>query len=447
MKNFYKKSEFYVSAAGLIVLAAIFVCWLKNNLSIGAPGLIAAFLSVCLFAALCLRFVPLWMDSWRKTSAEEARIGGESQSICPQIFVSLLMVNAVTILVVYLVRLIMGESANFMESLDFWRCTDSAHYLDIARDGYLSQGSVDRLVQLVFLPGYPLAVRLVNLAVGNYLVSGLLVSALSFAGAGCVIYRLLCLDYSHGTALRTIKYFCILPGAFFFTAPMSESLFLLLCAACIYLFRRERPIAACLCGGLAAFTRSTGLALLVPLIMEIVSQAVGWKQSGIIKKSAALVLIPAGFAAYCYINYRVSGDPFKFMEYQSEHWGQHFGWFFNTAAYQTQNAISSFTQSPHNFWGLWLPNLIACFGALMAMLASVKKMRPGYTAWFIAYFIVAIGATWLLSAPRYLISLIPVPLALSIISENPKTGKILTLTCACASILYLLAFINRWQVW
>ena len=74
-------------------------------------------------------------------------------------------------------------------------------------------------------------------------------------------------------------------------------------------------------------------------------------------------------------------------------------------------------------------------------------MRPRYVAWFIGYYVVAIGTTWLLSAPRYLIACIPVPLALSIVAKGRKNEIAATVTCAVLALLYLCAFVLRWQVW
>lgn len=451
-RNRYKTPEFWISAAGLAALAAVFLLWLVHT-EVTVPGLAAAVLSAALFAAVCLRFVPEWMRFWRGGSAAAAARCREDKKTELALFVGLLLLDAAILLAAFLVRRLLGYDESFAESLTFWTCTDSRHYLDIARDWYLSEGPVDRLVQLVFFPGYPLAVRLVNLAVGNYLYSGLIVSALSFAGAGCIIYRLLRLDYSRHDALRTIKYLCLLPGVFFFAAPMSESLFLLLCAACVYFARTGKWLVGCLFGALAAFTRSLGVMLFVPLFFEAIAaytredSVCGHSGKRLAARLAALFIIPLGFAAYCVINSLVAGDPFKFMQYQSEHWGQRLGWFFNTAAHQTEHAIKSAADDPCVLLGLWLPNLIACFGSLAAMLAAAKKLRPSYTAWFIAYFVVATGATWLLSAPRYLIALLPIPLAFSIDAEDPRIDPALTAACTAAGILYFIAFVLRWQVW
>lgn len=446
----------------MICLVLAFGLWYANETDVSVPGLLSAFVSAALFAMVCLRFVPEWMRFWDKepvvnsfNDVETAKSHAQPQHAELKIFAVLLLVNTVVVLLVYCLRLMLGYRESFLESLKFWTCTDSQHYLDIARDWYLSEGKWDRLVQLVFLPGYPLVVRLLNYIINNFLYSGMIASALSFAGAGCVLYRLLRLDLSHKDSLRALKYLCILPGAFFFAAPMSESLFLLLCVSCIYFARTKRWALGCLFGGLASFTRSLGLTLFVPLFFELIASIRGrsyiegetGKSMQWVLRFISLLLIPAGFAAYCYINYLVSGNPFKFMEYQQEQWGQRLGLFFNTAAYQLERAISSYGTENQNLLGLWIPNLISSFGSLAIISFAEKKMHPSYTAWFITYFVIAIGATWLLSAPRYLMALFPISIAISALTKRSGVDIIATLSCILLYFLYLLAFVMRWQVW
>ena len=160
------------------------------------------------------------------------------------------------------------------------------------------------------------------------------------------------------------------------------------------------------------------------------------------------LLVPLGFAAYCYINWRVSGNPFQFLIYQREHWNQRTGLFFSTAAYQTDYFLRSLTTGGwRDALGLWLPNLIACFAALGLLAAAAPKLRASQTAWFLAYYIVAVGATWLLSAPRYLLVLLPVPLALAQCAQKRTANIALTALSALAALGYLAAFALRWQVW
>ena len=179
--------------------------------------------------------------------------------------------------------------------------------------------------------------------------------------------------------------------------------------------------------------------LFAPVFFELVQSRRGWR------RFLWLILIPAGFGVYCYINWRVSGDPFKYMEYQKVHWGQSLGFFFNTAAYQLENLIYYFSEGNRTVWGLWIPNLIWSFFALIAMVPAAKRLRPSYTAWFIAYYAVAIGATWLLSAPRYLVAMPVIALALAMDTEKHDLAA--TAAVLPFSAGYLLAFTLGLQVW
>ena len=77
----------------------------------------------------------------------------------------------------------------------------------------------------------------------------------------------------------------------------------------------------------------------------------------------------------------------------------------------------------------------------------MRPLRASQTAWFLAYYIVAVGATWLLSAPRYLLVLLPVPLALAQCARKRTANLVLTALSALAALGYLIAFALRWQVW
>lgn len=425
-----------IKGGGLVALAALFIAWTVKEKP-GAAGFFAALVSACLFAALCLRFVPVWLKSWSDGEESLPAAGETEKGEMLKIFLLTLLWDATLVAVVTAVRALAGEST----SVSFWRCTDSQHYLAIAEDWYLSEGSIDRLVQLVFLPGYPLLVRLVSFAAGDYLLAGMLVSALCFAGSACLFYKLMLLDMDREKALRGLCFMCAMPGVFFYAAPMSESLFMLLSLCCVYCARRGKFLPACAFGALAAFTRSVGLALLVPVLFELAAQKRKFRDY------LALLIIPIGFGAYCYINYTVSGDAFKFMQYQSEHWNQHFGLFFNTAAYQTDYALAAFSAKPKVFLGLWIPNLMAQLCALAVMCGGVRKIRASYSAYFIACFFVAVGATWLLSAPRYMLVMFPLSAALAELSEKRSVGVLLYALCLVFGLAYLTAFALRWQVW
>ena len=304
-----RRAVIVLDALGLAALAALFVLWCVRTPGLSVPGGIAAGCSAALFAAVGLRFVPAWVHFWQREGDAPAAVpAAEPAHMGSRIFAALLALDLVLLLLTWSVRALAGQPETLAQALEFWRCTDSRHYLDIARDGYIAAGDPDRVVQLVFLPGYPLVVRAVMRLIPSDICAGLLTSALCFAGAGCMIYRLLRLDLPHRDAVRALRFLALAPGCFFFAAPMSESLFLLLTAAALYLARTRRPILGGLCGAYAAFTRSLGLLLFVPLLWELVHDAVQRRRVSI-RQVVGLLLVPLGFAAYCCINRRSIGPP------------------------------------------------------------------------------------------------------------------------------------------
>jgi Na+/melibiose symporter-like transporter len=96
---------------------------------------------------------------------------------------------------------------------------------------------------------------------------------------------------------------------------------------------------------------------------------------------------------------------------------------------------------------LWLPNLLAQLLSLAVMILAAKRIRASYTAYFIAYFVVTMGATWLLSAPRYLAAMLSLPAAMSALAENARTERVLILLSALLFFVYFIFFLLRWQVW
>lgn len=173
-----------LDALGLAVLAAIFVLWCVRTPGLTAAGGIAAGCSAALFAAVGLRFVPAWVRFWQREDAAPAVPAQEPEHMAARIFAALLALDLALLVLTWGVRALAGQPETLAQALEFWRCLDSRHYLDIARDGYIAAGDPDRVVQLVFLPGYPLAVRAVMLLVPSDICAGLLTSALCFAGAG-----------------------------------------------------------------------------------------------------------------------------------------------------------------------------------------------------------------------------------------------------------------------
>jgi Gpi18-like mannosyltransferase len=261
---------------------------------------------------------------------------------------------------------------------------------------------------------------------------------------------------SQRNALRVVKYIFIFPAAFFFLIPMTESLFLALSLMCIYFVRKKKWLIGCLCGALAAYTRSPGILLAVPVAIEFARDLLGTYKvldrkawiSRLAWTCTCLFTISLGLLAYLYINYEVAGNAFQYSIYQKEHWFQKLYLFFDTVRYQMEYAVRTFLEGDsRNFLGLWLPNLVTIFSALIVMFMAAKKLNPALTAYFIVYFAFVVAPTWLLSAPRYFIVVFPLAFAVVALTEEKAKDVVLTVISLVGSLLYLALFVTGYPVY
>lgn len=308
-----------------------------------------------------------------------------------------------------------GSFFDYLRGLPgYWCQWDARHYLALAEDWYVNTG--DERLKLVFYPLYPAVVRVVNMLFLNTVFSAFLVSNLALIGSGLLLYRVVAQEMGATGGRRAVFFLMFCPLSFYFSVPYTESMFLLTTLAAVDFSQRKKWFGALLMGALSALTRSLGLLTAVCIFYEMLRDAAPpvkgrpahmlvhpayLKRMGI---SALLCCTVAlGFAVYLLLNYQVSGDPFRFLEYQSSHWSQEFGSLHNTISYSFKNALTF-----HNLGyrsGVWIPQLLYLFGVLAISLACCNRIRPGYGAYALLYTYVAYAPTWLLSGPRYLTAL------------------------------------------
>ncbi len=464
--TFWKRVLF--TSVPLIVLFSAFAEWVltsapKNPLAVFAAAAIAF-----LFSLTGIRFIPQWMAAWSRKPwlperPEIGRRSARSKRMHPmlQLLLCLALFRVFLFVLAYLISLFQqGYTGGLFENLGIWNQlgTDSQHYLNIAERGYVNTGD-DRLL-IVFFPLYPALVRAVAAVVGNYFTSGLFVSNICWIFAAYLFYELALLDTDRRSALRSLKYLCILPASFLFSAPLSDSLFLLLSVASVYAVRKKLYPLAGAVGFLAAFTRMPGILLVVPFLFELVGEIIReqplhqsakpsdrrWRLK-MVGNALSVLLIPAGLLAYFYVNFRVTGNALMFLTYQSEHWHQQLGWFFGSTATIVNNATANFADNTAMLWGLWIPSIVFLFGSISLVTAAQNKLRASNVAYFLTYFAVCMGATWLLSAPRYLTAAYPLALALGALTQKKWADRLATIVCLVLFVLYLIAFVFQWYVY
>jgi hypothetical protein len=155
-----------------------------------------------------------------------------------------------------------------------WNREDANWYLYVAAHGYSNHDGT-----AVFLPGYPMLVRLVGyLCFGHLLLAAYLVSNCALLAAMVILYRLTEREYDVVTARRAVLYLAIFPVAMFLFGLYSEALFLLFAVGALALARQGRWGWAGLVGIGAALTRSVGVIVALALAAEAVHQTVEWRR-------------------------------------------------------------------------------------------------------------------------------------------------------------------------
>ena len=456
-----KQTALTVSVTAL--LAALFI-W---RALVGEASLMGMFVGASLLVLFVFCLIPFLAAAWEGFTREDslspdALLGARSlrrerRHPWAQIVMFMLLTRLFLYVAAYLLYSLAREAfpGGLLDTLQtVWLRSDAPHYLGISERWYVTVG--DPRFHIVFFPFYPIVTAMFHPLTGNSFASALIVSNLGAIGAAILAYEVAALDCKRQDALRAMKYMFIMPAAFFFAAPMSESLFLLLSLSCVYLVRKKRYLLGCLFGALAGFTRSLGGLLLVFIAFEWLADVLAERRAGTLRAHAkthvlralSMLIVPLGLVGYLLINYAVTGDAFTFMRYQSEHWGQGFGFFFESAATQVEYLVYALNNGEiSKALGLWIPNLTYTFASLAIMTGAAKRLRPSYTAFFLVYFVVACGTTWLLSAPRYLSAAFPLPFALALLTDTKKKDGIATALCLLLLVAYLFAFANGLYVY
>ncbi len=287
---------------------------------------------------------------------------------------------------------------NAFDGTDRW---DAGWYIRIARDGYGSYGSA------AFYPGYPIAMRAVwPLVGGDGLGAALLVSNAAFLLSLLVFHQLTSEEYDVATARRAVVLLAAFPTAFFFMAPYSESLFLLLSLIAFREARRNRWGTSAAAGAAAAFTRSLGIVLLPALIVEALARSREDGRSPVPRVVAAccVLLGPVLYLAF----WAARGHAAAPLTAQAA--------FGRTSAFPPVSAVRSVALALRGFSetiGLYrVADLLLTLPVVVAACVGWRRWRASYTTYVglaLLFFLSdVISIRPLASVPRYVIVLFPV---------------------------------------
>lgn len=317
--------------------------------------------------------------------------------------------RALILLIALVGAYLQGDLWGFVRDFEYhWVRWDANHYLGLAENWYVNEG--DPRFHIVFYPLYPLTVMIFRfLFMGNTILSAVFVSNICLIVSGVLMYDLVLKEQNRAGARRAVVYLMFCPLSLFYSIPYSEALFLMLCLLSVVLARRRHFGWAVFCGALCAATRSLGVLIAAPVYLEMLRQArerslMGESRAQSVKRVVGYTLlcclILAGLGAYLLLNYRVTGNPFQFLIYQSEHWSQRFGNIADTLRYTMEYALN------YHDWGTrmgtWIPQAVLMIAVLILMGVTLNRVHPGDGAYAWLYMFMAMAPTWLLSGPRYI---------------------------------------------
>ncbi len=190
-----------------------------------------------------------------------------------------------------------GGITRYVGALDTF---DAGNYYAIATHGYVQA----QVGLRAFFPLFPVTMhwlmmpwRGVLQPATSFALIATLTNLVALAGGALLLWRLTELDRPGKSHYWALGFLLAFPGAFFFMAPYTESLFLLFILGAFYAARTGRWWLAGTFGLLATTTRLPGIVLMAALGVEYLEQC-GWRIENIRWNLLWLGLIPLGALGY-----------------------------------------------------------------------------------------------------------------------------------------------------
>jgi Mannosyltransferase (PIG-V) len=299
-------------------------------------------------------------------------------------------------------------------------------YYGIALNGYEKiPFNADRPHNWAFFPLFPLLWRLAAHLTGEYPISGMLISHLCFLLGLIFVHKVaLAFGFSKALADRSLFYLAVFPTSYFYSLPLTESLFLQLTAVSLYSAKRGRWWTAGVAGALASATRVTGI-FIFPALAVLYWETFGgeWRRKGVWrsallrKEFLSLLLVPVGIGSFMVYLYTITGNPLAFKDILVT-WGRGTGFFVVT--------LWRYLRNPWLIAVPWDFRTINFAGAALALICGgwlLKRRQWTLGAYTLLCVIAALSSLVLQSQARYAMVLFPIYFILARAGERPYVDE------------------------
>ena len=314
-----------------------------------------------------------------------------------------------------------------------WERHDALWYLRIASEGYRTDDA-----SAAFFPLYPLLTRAVAVVLGDaWLLAAYLVSNVALVVGLTVLHRLTERELGDRAARRTVLYVAVFPTSLFLFAPYTESLFLALSVGCLYAARTQSWALAALLGALAAATRSTGVLLVLPLLVEAMLQrrearaAAAQTFRRTFGAVAAACAVPLGTGAVLLHWERVDSWRRPF-DVQGSTWRRERSWPWETLLAGLDEGTRWFGAYPGGYHTV---DLVVVAVALVAAVWVTLQLRLTWAVWCWVSLLLPLALAFdgrpFLSMPRFVVVVFPLFWALAALADRWRAHDAVVAASAC----------------
>lgn len=295
-------------------------------------------------------------------------------------------------------------------SFEYWLRWDAPHFIYIAQYGYTNVG--DPANYIVFPPLYPIFIKIFGSIFGNFNFWAVTISMVLFSVSGCLFYKLVKEIWDKNIAKKSLFLLAIFPTSYFFTAPYTEALFWVFAMLTLLMSKRKRFFLAGVFAGLAILSRLPGILLIiVPLFIVLQNKK---KLSNF-----TLFILPVGFCvcAYLLINWQLFGDPFAFQNILQNHWQKTFAWPWESIRSSWVVTKAGFDDQYALQVGFW-EAIPATFAVIFIPLVWKFLKNTAWSTWYTLSVILITSTSFLLSTPRYLLTIPPLFVFFAILGKK-----------------------------